>query len=97
MVTVGVTGTLANSSYCDLDQASLVFTRALDEGGQGEDKGGYAVNVVPGSTSATAGDTITLNISVSDDGTAVEDLAAAGLNLTTWLDYYEGKRTWRWE
>lgn len=89
MVTVGVTGTLANSSYCDLDQASLVFTRALDEGGQGEDKGGYAVNVVPGSTSATAGDTITLNISVSDDGTAVEDLAAAGLNLTTWLDYYE--------
>lgn len=88
-VTVGVTGTLANSSYCDLDHASLVFTRALDEGGPGEDEDGYAVNVVPSSTSATAGDTITLNISVSDNGTAVEDLAAAGLNLTTWLDYYE--------
>lgn len=36
-VTVGVTGTLADSSYCDLDNATLVLTSSGDGGDSGED------------------------------------------------------------
>ncbi len=85
-VTVGITGKLADSSYCDLDDASLVLVSDGDAEENGE---GYTITAVPSTVDITAGDTVTLNITVKDSGTEVTDLAAAGLSMTTWSDYYE--------
>ncbi len=49
---------------------------------------GYALTVTPSATEAAPGDTITLTIEVYSGSEQVTDLSAAGLNLTTWLDYY---------
>jgi arabinogalactan endo-1,4-beta-galactosidase len=48
----------------------------------------YAVTVTPSTTDVKAGDEVTLSIEASLDGEVISDLSEAGLNLTTWLDYY---------
>ena len=76
-VTVGVTGTLADSAYCDLDNAALEETAAAE---------GYAVSVSVDAPEAQPGDTVTLTAQVTADGVPVTDLAAAGLQFTFWAD-----------
>ena len=49
----------------------------------------YGVTVTASDTEVMPGDTVTLTATVTCDGETVTDLAAAGLNLTTWLDYYD--------
>ncbi len=88
-VTVGVTGTLADSSYCDLDNATLAASTDEEDTTEEENTEGYAVTVASSTTVVKAGDTVTLNITVKNNGQSITDLSAAGLNISTWLDYWD--------
>lgn len=82
-----------NNAWGYLDDVSLIRvstdTDPEEPSGSEIPAEGYYVTVTPSATSVEAGSTVPLTIHVYSDGQEVTDLTSAGLNLTTWLDYYE--------
>lgn len=82
--TVGVNLICENGGWGYLDDMSLTLVSddAAEEG--------YKLTVTPSTTDEVqAGDTVTLSIGVTYNGETITDLSGAGLNLTTWLDYWD--------